>query len=95
MAKADFVEEIYVGGSFVTDKAEPNDFDCILVVEPETFAGDLRPFEYNLISKRMTRRFYGGDVFAVAAGSDDHERMLSFLQNTRDKSECGIVEIQL
>ena len=31
---AGIVRRIYVAGSFVTDKPEPNDFDCILVLDP-------------------------------------------------------------
>lgn len=33
--KSGIVKRILIGGSFVADKAEPNDFDCILVLDPE------------------------------------------------------------
>ncbi len=32
---SNIVERVLFGGSFVTDKAEPNDFDCIVVLKPE------------------------------------------------------------
>ena len=30
------VERLIFGGSFVTSKSEPNDFDCIIVLKAET-----------------------------------------------------------
>ncbi|NLY00936.1 MAG: hypothetical protein GXY83_33005 [Rhodopirellula sp.] len=47
--KTTIVKRVIVGGSFVTAKAEPNDFDCILVLDPAIVGTALRPFEYNVI----------------------------------------------
>ena len=38
------VERILFGGSFVTSKSEPNDFDCIIVLKAETRYEELLPF---------------------------------------------------
>ena len=37
------VRRIFLAGSFVTDKPEPNDFDCILVLDPVIVGQSLRP----------------------------------------------------
>jgi hypothetical protein len=39
------VERLIFGGSFVTNKSEPNDFDCIIVLKAETHYEDLSPFQ--------------------------------------------------
>ena len=46
------VKRILVAGSFVTAKPEPNDFDVILVLDASIVDRDLRPFEYNLVSRQ-------------------------------------------
>jgi hypothetical protein len=89
------VERFLVGGSFITSKSEPDDFDCLLVLSPSIQGRDLRPIEYNLVSRRRARRIYGGDVISVADGSIDYHEFLEFFQNTRSHERVGIVEIQL
>jgi hypothetical protein len=39
------VKRFIVGGSFITSKPEPNDFDCILVLESTVRSDHLRPME--------------------------------------------------
>ena len=92
---AGIVRRIYVAGSFVTDKSEPNDFDCILVLDPTIVGQKLRPFQYNLVSRRMARRLFGGDVVPVLEGSKPLLEYLDFFQTTRDGEPMGIVEIAL
>jgi hypothetical protein len=43
--KSGVVRRVIVAGSFVTDTPEPNDFDCILVLDPEVVGRELPPFE--------------------------------------------------
>lgn len=93
--KSAIVTRIIVGGSFVTAKAEPNDFDCILVLDPGIVGIPLRPFEYNLVSRRMARRMFGGDILSALDGSDALDQYLEFFQTTRDGQRTGIVEIGL
>jgi hypothetical protein len=63
--------EVILDGSFVGPTVdEPNDIDLILVLASDwDRAQELRPFEYNLLSKRFARQEYGIDVSPVAAGS--------------------------
>lgn len=91
--KIRFISRVIVGGSFVTAKAEPNDFDCILVLDPAIVGTKLRPFEYNVISRRMARRNFGGDVLTALDGSAALDEYLEFFQTTREGERVGIVEI--
>ena len=93
--RSGIVRCIYVAGSFVTDKPEPNDFDCILVLDPIIVGQKLRPFQYNLVSRRMARRIFGGDVVPVLDGSEQMLEYSNFFQTTRDGDQMGIVEIRL
>ncbi len=92
-SRAALVKRVIVGGSFVTSKAEPNDFDCILVLDPAIVGTTLRPFEYNLVSRRMARRIYQGDVLTALEGSEALHRYLEFFQTTRHGEPMGIVEV--
>jgi hypothetical protein len=91
--KAGIVRRILIGGSFVTEKPEPNDFDCILVLDPAVVGKTLRPSEYNLISRRSARRLFGGDVVPVVDGSRALGEYLEFFQTSRNGHRVGIVEI--
>jgi hypothetical protein len=88
-----FIKHIYIAGSYVTAKAEPNDFDCLLVVDGEQFPKELRPFEYRVLSRRPAAREFGGDVVTVADGSELHRHYLDFFQSTRDGIAVGMVEL--
>jgi hypothetical protein len=92
--KCGFVRRVIVAGSFVTDKPEPNDFDCILVLDPGIVGRKLRPFEYNLVSRRMARRLFGGDILPALDGSKALQEYLEFLETTRDGEPVGVVEIR-
>ena len=92
---AGIVRRIYVAGSFVTDKPEPNDFDCVLVLDRTIVGQELRPFQYNLVSRRMSRRLYGGDVVPVLEDSKPLLEYLEFFQTTREGERMEIVEIEL
>jgi hypothetical protein len=93
--KSSIVRRIFIGGSFVTAKSEPNDYDCILVIEPAIVGATLRPFEYNLVSRRMARRLFGGDIIPALEDSEALRQYLKFFQTTRDGENVGIVEIRL
>ncbi|PON12724.1 hypothetical protein C2W62_38130 [Candidatus Entotheonella serta] len=93
--QAGIVKQIFIAGSFVTAKAEPNDFDCIIVLDPSIVGRSLRPFEYNLVSRKMARRLFGGDVMPALDDSPTLQQYLEFFQTARDGQVIGIVEIQL
>jgi hypothetical protein len=89
----DLIDRILIAGSYVSAKPEPNDFDCLLVLSQSATSRELRPFEYRLISQRMARRVFGGDVITAIAGSPACTQMFDFFQKTRSGAETGIVEI--
>jgi hypothetical protein len=93
--KSGIVRRFFVGGSYVTDKAVPNDFDCLLVIDSSVVGTLMPPFRYNLTSRRMARRMYNGDVTPVIEDSSAFQEYLEFFQTTRDGERTGIIEIQL
>ena len=88
------VRRVIVGGSFVTARPDPNDFDCILVLDRGIVGRTLRPFQYNLVSRRMARRMFGGDVLPALDGSAAVDEYLRFFQSTRDGEPVGVVEVR-
>ena len=93
-ARSGIVRRIIVAGSFITAKPEPNDFDCVVVLDPSIVGQPLRPFEYNLVSRQRARRMFGGDVMPALDNSTALQEYLEFFQTTRDGKRIGIVEIQ-
>jgi hypothetical protein len=79
----------------VTDKQEPNDFDCVIVLDPAVVDTFLPPFQYNLVSRRMARRLFKGDVMPALDNSASLREYLEFFQTARDGQRMGIVEIEL
>jgi predicted metal-dependent HD superfamily phosphohydrolase len=51
-ARSGIVRRIIIAGSFITAQSEPNDFDCIIVLDSSIVGKLLRPFEYNLAACR-------------------------------------------
>ena len=94
-ARAGIVKRILIAGSFVSAKPEPNDFDCIVVLDPSIVGKPLRPFEYNLESRQMARRMFGGDIMSALDHSTALQQYLEFFQTARDGKRIGIVELQL
>ena len=65
------VRALLVDGSFVTAKSVPNDMDLIVIVAgTHDFSADLRPLEYNVVSKRRVRQRYGFDILVARANSE-------------------------
>lgn len=91
--RTSFVLHVYVAGSFVTAKPDPNDFDCLIVTDSTTWDAEVRPFEYNLLSVHAARRRFRGDVVSVVEGSPRHQRYWEFFRCHRSGQSIGIVEI--
>jgi len=79
---------LVVDGSFVTAKPEPEDVDLILVLsETHNFAAELRPFEYNVLSRKRVRRRYNFDVLIAREHSVELQEYLAFFQQVRGETE--------
>lgn len=89
------VKRMIVAGSFVTTKPEPNDYDCLLVLDSSILGRALKPFQYNLVSRKMALRMFGGDVVPAIEGSRALDEYLEFFQTARGGQRVGVVEIEL
>lgn len=91
----DFV--LLVDGSFVTSKAQPNDIDLILILPHDhDFRMELRPFEYNAMSRRRVSKRYGLDLLVARDDSPELREYVEFFQQVRgDPSRRkGILRVQ-
>ena len=92
--KVAYVKRIFVAGSFVTAKPEPNDLDVLILLGPGYVGIEIRPFEYNVVEPRAARRLFKAEVFTAIEGSVAAENLLKHFQRNRDLLPVGIVEIQ-
>jgi hypothetical protein len=93
--KCSFVKRLLVAGSYVTTKAQPNDYDCILVLDPSIEGQELLPMDYNIVWRKRASRVFGGDVIPVFDGSVHYHRYMELFQSTRADERVGLVEIEL
>jgi hypothetical protein len=92
------VKELIVDGSFVTDKDVPSDVDVIVISLPKaTLPANLRPMEYNVLSKRTIRRQFGMDVLTGQEGELEVEEHIEFFSQVRNRPEIrkGLLRIIL
>jgi hypothetical protein len=77
--------EVIIDGSFVMPPVdEPNDIDIILVLPADwDMFQELRPFEYNVVSSKFTRREYQMDVLPATAGSEAERQYRLLFQGIR------------
>lgn len=87
LARAGWPAEVIVDGSFVMASIDgPEDIDLVVVMPEEwTRESDLKPFEYNLVSKRRVKSKFGFDVFAVPSGSEAATEMIDFFSQINTK----------
>lgn len=89
---------VIVNGSFVTNKAEPNDIDLILVLRRgHDYAATLRPFEYNVLSRSDVRRRFPFDLLVGEDGGLDLERHVRLFGRIRERDDTrkGILRVWL
>jgi hypothetical protein len=77
--------EVILNGSFVMPMVdEPNDIDLILLLPADwNMAGELRPFEYNVVDKTFTKREYDIEVIATPTGSERAGRARQLFDQVR------------
>jgi hypothetical protein len=85
---------VYINGSFVTDKAEPNDWDGCWEIEGVNFA-ILDPLIVDEDFKHSERkREYLGDLFLQAPRLPGRN-FVTYFQKDRDGKRKGIIKINL
>ena len=90
-----FVRRVIVDGSYVSSKEEPGDIDLIVVLDAACdFASEVRPADYNAVSRRQVRRRYGFDVMVVPEDSEALAEKFSFFQQDRGGRRKGLLEVQ-
>jgi hypothetical protein len=89
------VTRILVGGSMVRVTAEPNDFDCIIVLRAETQYETLRPDQLKIADARIARDRYGGDIFIAREGQRTLSLYTDFFSRNRDGKIVGMIEVRL
>jgi hypothetical protein len=89
------VTRILVGGSMIRATAEPNDFDCIVVLRAETQYETLRPDQLQIADARIARSRYMGDIFIAREGQRVLSLYIDFFSHNRDGKIIGIVEVTL
>lgn len=95
---AGFFRAVIVDGSFVTAEDHPNDIDLILVLLPtHDFDADVRPFEYNVLSKRAIRRRFGFDAVILCEGSETIADAIEFFTRIRGQPDArkGLLRLNL
>ncbi len=79
-----FVVAVIVNGSFATSKHGPNDIDLILLLaSTHDFSAHLRPFEYNVLSRRQVRKLYRFDILVAQEGKPELQEYVDFFAQVR------------
>jgi hypothetical protein len=89
------VERIIFGGSFVSARPAPNDFDCIVVLYAGTRYEMLQPFQRWVADTREASRRYRGDIFVATADQLTLDAYGEFFAMNRHGKPVGLVEVRL
>jgi hypothetical protein len=93
-----YVVSLLVDGSFVTDKPQPEDIDLVVVLAADhDFTKDLRPFEYNLLSKRRVKQNrYLFDIRVVSESMTEYAEAVAFFSQVRNRPELtkGLLRVK-
>jgi hypothetical protein len=92
------IRAVFVDGSFVTSKINPGDIDLIIVL-PADFdeSAELKPFQYNCISRKRVRTRFSFDVIVVIEDSLEFKNAIQFFSQVKNKmnTQQGILRINL
>lgn len=90
--RSGLVTAVIVDGSYVTAKDEPGDIDLIVVLTADhDYTRELRPFEYNVVTKQGIRRMkYPFDVLIRADGSATLAEAVAFFQQVNPDKDAGL-----
>jgi hypothetical protein len=95
--KTGLVDELLLAGSFVTDKKVPEDIDLVALLGSSSDPATLRPFEYNVVSRRQVRRRWRLDIFFAQRGTTEFDRAVALFQQVRGESAArkGLLRLRL
>jgi hypothetical protein len=89
------VTRILVGGSMVRATAQPNDFDCIIVLHADTQYETLRSDQLQVADARTARTRHLGDIFIAREGQSTLSLYIDFFSRNRNGKIIGMVEVTL
>ncbi len=71
---------LIIDGSFIMTKVdEPDDIDLVLILpEDWDMEANLRPYQYNVVSKRRVRQEYRFDLYSVRQNSTEEQKWIEF-----------------
>lgn len=93
-----YIEVILLDGSFVTEAAEPNDINLVVIMSREhDFTAELPVGFYNLLSQNRVRRWFGFDIVVVKNGTQSMNEASEFFQQVRHHPGLrkGIVRLKV
>ena len=87
LRQAGFKGSVIIDGSFIMPKVDqPEDVDLVLVLpEDWDMTAELRPYQYNLVSKRRVRQEFKFDLFTVQRGTVDEQKWIDFFSQVNPK----------
>ena len=88
---------LIVDGSFVTYTADPHDIDLVLILSKDhDFTVEIRPFEYNALSRRRVSKRFAFDLLVARDDSAELEEYIEFFQQVRGQTHRrkGILRVQ-
>ncbi len=92
------IKRILVWGSFVTAKPEPNDLDYSAVVGVNYQSDEIAVAHRRFFTPFNARLYYGVDrsyLILYDYPLIRYTRHIDFICNSREKKDCGIVEISI
>ena len=92
------VTAVILNGSFVTAEVQPNDIDVIIAMRPgHDMAVDLRPLEYNVVSRRQIKSRHRLDALVAVDGSEVYDKYVAFFQAVRGRRDVrkGLLRIEI
>lgn len=89
------VDRVIFGGSFVTGRLEPNDFDGIVVLQARVRYETLQLFQRWVADTREASRRYRGDIFVARSDQPTLAVYRDFFAMNRQGKQVGLVEVTL
>jgi hypothetical protein len=87
-------EKVYVGGSFVTTKANPKDFDMTWKIDGQRI-GEIRQTNPIVVDRTMQSEKLGGELMVTYPGPGDGGVLAFLMKNNRYRTQVGVVELDL
>lgn len=92
--KSSYCRELYLNGSFVTNKKEPEDFDAVW--DPEGVDNTIDPVLRDMKARRDDRKKkYGGDIFILEPEGLAMNHLEFFQRDGRTDKVKGIILVEL